>query len=208
MPDANVFVLSSFRERLNNAVPQHLTDVDIYKIGIAASLRHATTVLRTLYGTNIEKLIAKAKYDKICITPAELGSLVQLVEAKTASTPTDLATRMCAALENENSLHKQSIITIGTALSTTLLPDKNKRSWEHPLTRCAAALAARTRHTQSYLDAVVGHMTKLDMRRLNETTEDMECQEDESDAHLYVTCIAIEALACSVVNVVGECRHR
>ena len=198
-------VLNAFRARLVQSVPHHLTDLDVYKIGIATSLRYRDVILKTLYGSGIAKHLADADMcEKISIRPTEFTAMLSLLQGTIDTNNIACAhmERMCSALERENRLHKQAVTEITNSLPTTLLPAKSQQLWNQAPTRCAAVLAVRMTQSQEYLEAVVGRITKVEARRIDEATEELECQESESDAHLYATCIAVETFAQSIANAI------
>lgn len=188
----NASALAGMRQRLQRVVPRHLEDCDVVALCIAATLRHRQTVLRTLYSPGVAQYLADDKQcDAVGIRPEELSGLT--LGSRGEHTKVE-------SLEREDPLHATSIRRLREALQTTLTPDRSSKAWARPATRCAAAVATRMIDSKSQLEALFGAIAKVDSRRLGVQTEELECQEEEDDAHLFSTCVAVDLLARTLAN--------
>ena len=178
--------LAAMRQRLQGVVPRHLEDRDVVALCIATSLRHRHTVLRTLYSPEVAHYFSDANCDAVGIRPDELSGLT----LRSGGDHTKVAT-----LELDDPLHGTNIRRLHDALQTTLAPERSSKAWSRPATRCAAAIAGRMIDSKAPLEALFGSIAKVDSRRLGVQTEELECQEEENDAHLLSTCVAVDVLA-------------
>lgn len=192
MYDARSGALSAIRTRIGSVLPRHLNDVEALEIAMAASLRRRSEVLHTLYGRSISRYFDQDNCARASIAPLELGCLVGV----NAPRSDGLAT---GALEREDGVHGAAVQALGAALQTTLGPARCREAWDNPTTRCASVIAARMENPKEVLEAIFGPIPKVDVRRLGTTTEDLTCDEDESDEYILSTCNAVRQLARAIV---------
>lgn len=184
--------VEAVRVRLRGALPRQAADVDVLKLGLAAAMRHRGPLLRTLYGRGVVRYLDCKACAKVCLRPEEMGALVGLDAPQSSALDVHLGAN--------NPLHEGTVKSLEAALATTLCPERCAETWKRPITRCAAGLAARMETPKEVLEALLGVIPKADARRLGAVTEELEDAEDESDAHLLSTAIAVEALATALAR--------
>ena len=176
-------------------VPRHLSDLHIVEITLSCMLRRCDEVLGTLYGSAITRHLTQTFDARM--RPHEWSALVG-IDAINASGASAGALQ---ALERSDALMASDVEQLGVALQTTLVPKRCSQAWQVASTRCASTLAARMIDPKEALEAIFGTLTRVDVRRLGTVTDQIEADEEGSDAFILSTCLAVRALSKYIVDV-------
>lgn len=183
--------VESMRTRLAEALPRHMSDVEVIKFAFAAALRDPAVAICVLFGSRITKEAVTrtgGKLSLLAASPQEFGALFNWKSVVGTSD-------RIVDLERSNAAHGDLITKLQAALQMTFISKQASEAWARPAVRCAAAIAERMVEHDQTLRAVVGEVMRGDARRIEQLQFDLLDEEDVNDAHLLTTCEAIEALA-------------
>ena len=122
-----------------------MNDTDVLRIGIASALRHSVPIIRTLYASGVSKhLDTEAACETVALRPDELKHF--LAQATTMGR----GQASTSSFEAKDSVHRDAVDILQTALAIKLAPHQNKQAWNSSVTRCAAVLAATGWRSSTY----------------------------------------------------------